>query len=36
MKKIEFSEAQILKILGEVGAVNLVREVCTAHGQAKR
>jgi putative transposase len=32
MKKSKFSESQVVKILGEVGAGKSVREVCTAHG----
>jgi putative transposase len=32
MKKSKFSDAQVVKILGEVGAGKSVREVCTAHG----
>ena len=32
MKISKFSEAQVMKILGEVGAGKSVREVCTAHG----
>jgi putative transposase len=32
MKRSKFSEAQIVKILGEVSAGKPVKEVCTAHG----
>jgi putative transposase len=32
VKKSKFSEAQIVKILGEVSAGKPLREVCTAHG----
>ena len=32
MKKSKFSEAQVVKILGEVTAGKPVKEVCTAHG----
>ena len=32
MKKSKFSEAQIVKILGEVSSGKSVKEVCAAHG----
>jgi putative transposase len=32
MKKSKFSDAQVVKILGEVSAGKSVREVCMAHG----
>ena len=32
MKKSKFSEAQIVKILGEVASGKPTREVCSAHG----
>ena len=32
MKKSKFSESQVVKILGDMGAGKSVREVCTVHG----